>query len=586
MMSFRVVTILVTISTLSCGVNENRSEYLQSSTTSKSSFDETNALKLLDKPSIVVSPCVRNISNSNLCTSRISWKNAPNGSCIFVKGSSAGTTQTFACGGKEGFQDAPWLLFSNPSSLTFVLANSSRPSQIYAESTAPKIQLSASPCIRNTSNSALCTSRISWKNAPDGSCVFVKGSAAGTTQTFACGGKEGFQDAPWLSLSNPAALTFVLAKNSQLSEVFSETRSTTAIKVPRKSVLSIDDGKFYLDGERFAEISFNKFDLFWQLFDELSAGRNIDDEKNLKLIAQRKALSDLRANGFRTIRIFASPWDAHAPEVYSNPEKRKIMYSALDKTLELCRDARIRVVWSLGAATFTDTRWINGARVLGKEHIKELIADRDSRSRKLLYSYLDDIVSRYKDNESIAMWEISNEVTLTADIGIYNGERHPTLAEVALFFDDVAKRIKDIDPLRLVNSGGSAMREQQWSLFKTNQWKLDTRSEHLDAFKTAYSKSAVDIIDIHYYPQNNEGHFLSAKYLLNEKEYMKIAQEVGKPLMFGEFARLPVSKSDKAFWINAPNYFDNFNDKNAVGWTKKSLDAVVDAGVQLSYWWT
>src|SRR5258707_79377 len=36
-----------------------------------------------------------------------------------------------------------------------------------------------------------------------------------------------------------------------------------------KDVLSIKDGRFFLDGEPFSEISFNKFDLFWQLYDQL-----------------------------------------------------------------------------------------------------------------------------------------------------------------------------------------------------------------------------------------------------------------------------------------------------------------------------
>src|SRR5437762_752174 len=54
-----------------------------------------------------------------------------------------------------------------------------------------------------------------------------------------------------------------------------------------------------------------------------------------------------RRNGsaaFKTIRIFALPWGPAGPESYANPEKRKKLYAALDKTLELCDAHDIRVV--------------------------------------------------------------------------------------------------------------------------------------------------------------------------------------------------------------------------------------------------
>ena len=38
-------------------------------------------------------------------------------------------------------------------------------------------------------------------------------------------------------------------------------------------VLSLSGGRLQLDGAPFAEISFNKFDLFWALHDELRADR-------------------------------------------------------------------------------------------------------------------------------------------------------------------------------------------------------------------------------------------------------------------------------------------------------------------------
>jgi hypothetical protein len=145
-------------------------------------------------------------------------------------------------------------------------------------------------------------------------------------------------------------------------------------QLTRGDVLSIKDGQFFLEGERFAEIGFNKFDLFWQLYDQLDAGKELN-EANPLVQDQDKALRDLHELGFRTIRVFALPWGPAGPESYADPEKRKNLYAALDKTLELCDAHDIRVVWSLGAGTFTDTRldpatgWI-----YGEEHEREQLS--------------------------------------------------------------------------------------------------------------------------------------------------------------------------------------------------------------------
>src|SRR5262249_46622898 len=115
-------------------------------------------------------------------------------------------------------------------------------------------------------------------------------------------------------------------------------------RLSKDDVLSIRDGQFFLDGKRFAEISFNKFDLFWQLYDQLAAGKSLE-AANPMVQAQERALRNLHELGFRTIRIFALPWGPEGPASYAQPEKRQRLYAALDKTLELCDAHQLRVDW-------------------------------------------------------------------------------------------------------------------------------------------------------------------------------------------------------------------------------------------------
>lgn len=394
-----------------------------------------------------------------------------------------------------------------------------------------------------------------------------------------------------LLLSIPSL--FLLVLFSGLNPGWAAPRPVT--ELTRDDVLSIRNGRFYLDRRLFAEISFNKFDLFWELHDQLLQGKALDDA-NPMVQAQEKALRDLKGMGFRTIRIFALPWGHAGPASYADPERRKVFYAALDKTLELCDRYDIRVVWSLAAVTFTEALCAEGKPMVpGEEHTRDVVANPESRSRKLLYQYIDETVARYKNRKAVLMWEITNELTLLADIGdsdrIFNGERMPTLKQVAGFFDDVAKRIKAVDHIRLVNSGGSNMRECQWNLYQNLGWKPDTLAEQFKCYELLYKNSAVDVIDIHFYPNNKQGQVIRTpdgrEKLLGTKDYMQFGERLGKPVMIGELGLAPTLKTDKTIWDVTPDYFESFEDvKAARPWVEKTLNAVVDAGIPLTYWWS
>jgi hypothetical protein len=232
--------------------------------------------------------------------------------------------------------------------------------------------------------------------------------------------------------------------------------------------------------------------------------------------------------------------------------------------------------------------------VYGEEQARELISNPQSRGRQLLYRYIDETVERYKQRKAVLMWEISNELTLDVDIGdtyrVYNGQRMPTLNSLVGFFDDVAKRIKSKDSLRLVNSGGSNMRESQWHLYLGQGWKRDSYEEQFKCFEMLYKNTAVDVIDIHSYPNNKPGYAITGQdgkeMWLDNKGYMAFANRLGKPLMIGELGLQAVAKTDRKIWDETPDYFDSYEDVAAAKpWFVKTLNAVIEANVPLSYWW-
>ncbi|HBQ64562.1 MAG TPA: hypothetical protein DD727_06510 [Clostridiales bacterium] len=366
--------------------------------------------------------------------------------------------------------------------------------------------------------------------------------------------------------------------------------------VTRNDVLSIRNGKYYLDGKPFSEISFNKFDLFWSIWDEAYAGRPIGRD-NPKVAAQAEALKELHDLGFRTIRFFALPF-MHADwrKIYEDPDKREsVFYKAMDLVLDLCDENGIKVVYSLACGAFIDRIWSSekASYLYGEEHTRELVGNPNSKSRQRLYAYLEDIVNRYKERKTILMWEISNELTNSADIGspgddIYQGQRMPGMAQLAAFFNDTAKKIKSIDPLRLVNNGGSHLREHAWNLYLTRKWVLDTPDEQFKVYKMLYEGSQLDVIDIHYYNIAAGGYYVAGPNgtdsVIDLEKHMEFSLQLGKPLYIGEYGPLPLLRDHK-IWQTFPDYFESYQDEAAVKWFQKALDELIEAGVPLTHWW-
>lgn len=361
-------------------------------------------------------------------------------------------------------------------------------------------------------------------------------------------------------------------------------------KVTKNDVLSIQNNRFMLDGKPFAEISFNKFDLFWSLWQEAMAGKELNDY-NPMVQRQQKALSDLSKAGFKTIRFFGMVHESQFKwfkSVYIDDVKsEKIYYQALDKAIELLERNNLRAVFSLGCSAFADEE--------AGEHLRELVTNPKSVSRKLLNDNIDDIVSRYKNSKAILMWEVTNELTLFWDVqpGTLesNGKRRPTMEASIQFYKDVIARIKKKDPLRLVNSGGSMLRESAYNLNVNKKWGVDTYPQHVDIFRKMH-ENTFELIDIHYYTNPNPGYYLKnettgKEFVLNLPVYVKIAETLKLPFYVGEYGALPKPAKDKVFWGDGREWFLTFgkDEPDALKYVQRAADMAVESGVTFMHWW-
>ena len=365
--------------------------------------------------------------------------------------------------------------------------------------------------------------------------------------------------------------------------------------ITQNDVFSVKDGKFQLNGKDFAEISFNMFDLFWCLYDERVKGNTLD-ENNPVVKKYDQNLKDMRDNGFKTIRIFGIPYFTHEfyRTVYVNEQKRQdVFYSAVEKAFDLCDKYDIRVVYSIGVTSFNDRFIENGAWALGEDHLRELVGDPESKAKQRLNGYIDDLVTRYRDRKTIAMWELANETTNNADIApstaIYDDQRMPRLNQMAYFWDDCARRIKTADPIRMVNSGGSHLRESAWNQYTKGTWTPDTWDQHMLAYQFYYEKTAVDIIDFHDYKIPVGGYVIKQNNGITDlpltmESHMEAARLIGKPLMIGEFGALPEAKGTGNWKM--VEWFEKIEDPASEKWVQAALDPIIESGCQLAYYWS
>ena len=344
--------------------------------------------------------------------------------------------------------------------------------------------------------------------------------------------------------------------------------------------------ELFLEGKPFYEISFNKFDLFWQLLAAECGEKGFGEQP---AASAEKALKDLHNLGFKTIRVFCS--DPHA---YADPARRPKFIAAMDRMLSLCDQHDLRVVFCLGIA---ETAY---AQACGETFLDQLTR-RDAKSRARLEAYVRDMVSRYRDRKTIAMWEHSNELLLMAGIGgkerSWNNIKIPSLPEVARFHTEVAALIRSLDQRHLVTTGDS-YRPSTWHLYQFGEgltrdaWGTDSMEELGRA--VAMAQKGVDVFCIHnYYSSQAFGcHPVRGPegkpVPVNLADWRALAQAAGQPLYLGEYGALPAARSDKKFWTENPGWFESYEGadrESAAKIIETALMQVVAARPNLTHWW-
>ncbi len=365
-------------------------------------------------------------------------------------------------------------------------------------------------------------------------------------------------------------------------------------------VLRSIGGSFWMNGQPYYEISYNKWDLNNQIFADPSFhnGEFISSSwhtAETTLAGAEAALKELSEDGFKSIRIFC---DVINPK--RSAEELETYWKASDAMYDLCDKYGIRLVPCLGLIGLTGLEFIdgqcleNGEWVSGTENYYDLVADPDSNSRGCVNEFIKQYVNRYKDRDTVLMWEIVNEGNLDADIGSGNSASY-SLLQLGQYYTDVANEIRKYDDTRLITGGDSMLRSAQWNLFEAvmkgggHDWTLDTASERRKALWVLHNN--LDVVSTHGYHvgyDNSGGHMYYAEKkgtrvytrLITWEFLLQEARSLGLPLYAGEVIGL-IDENGKGI----ENHYIPYTPEVAAA-HGRYLDTMIEAGVQLTHWWT
>ena len=319
-------------------------------------------------------------------------------------------------------------------------------------------------------------------------------------------------------------------------------------------ILRVVGEKLYMNGEPYYEVSLNKYDLFYNVLNSMQTGAENTST------AVETTLKQLSENGIKSVRVFT--FSNELVNFIYNEKQQEIYFKAMDHFFDLCDKYDIKVIACLGFdEAYVLKKDFMGAEgfVLSTENSVDLIVNPKSESRKNLYGYIEKFVSRYKDRESVLMWEMANELNLKADIGNYVNRQTYSLLQLAKFYGDCADKIRQFDNVHIIASGDSILRKDQWSSFKAVmngskvQGSADTKEETIEALALINEK--LDIVSIH----TNDNYELS--------QYMIYAEKLDKVLYNGAADTVDLQENEEIY-----------SDKNLY------LNFITESGLQISHW--
>lgn len=272
-------------------------------------------------------------------------------------------------------------------------------------------------------------------------------------------------------------------------------------------------------------------------FDAVNRVLNDPSDRTVELGMQRLAAYDVPF-----VRVmFGGFWPSEL-SIYQTDRPR--YFKALDTFVSTCERLGIGIVASIGwnYASFAD--------LVGEPH--KAWGKSDSKTTRFFTTYVQDIVTRYKNSPAIWMWEFGNEMALYVDlpnIGMWRRPTNPqkgtppvrsaaddlTYADQHFAMANFVRAVRAIDPKTPLSSGNSLPRPFAFHNRYHGTWKTDTPAEFCKILQED-NPDGFDVISVHIYA-STKGNFgaIEGDYNATLTPLIDCAAEAKKPVLVGEF---------------------------------------------------
>ena len=349
------------------------------------------------------------------------------------------------------------------------------------------------------------------------------------------------------------------ASTPSKAEVISSNKAVTSsntLDINRKQ--SIRPGLYLENGViKFYGIGTNYYDLATrQFYDPLAP----TFEKGVKTV---------KSYGIPMIRVRLSAWGSEGMSLFWND--RETYWVVMDQAVRLCEQYEIGIIGTLA--------WTTNPYMTQGETNGHFLKNKNSEGYKKMLTYMEAVVTRYRNSPAIWGWEVGNEFNLAVDLDKVQGTNYElTAALLADFYKDITPRIAKWDGYgRIITTGNSQNRHAAWNLYHNNNWGNDTAEQTAEMMKM-YDTPEMGMSSIHVY--NVTQIFGGKTITLSEylSEMVKICKSMGKPLYIGEYCDDTVNGITGAAWTSEV-------EAQALNRFKQLHNAIIENDVQLSFIW-
>lgn len=286
-------------------------------------------------------------------------------------------------------------------------------------------------------------------------------------------------------------------------------------------------------------VGINKFDLFMQYLGSASGGDQSPEHQRVTKAMAKKAITDAATYSISYFRLAIAGYFPEDLDLWI--EDPPAFWNLMDEMMADLKASDVKIIpvfyWLLYQFP-----------MITRESIRDMFLNENSQSYRLGTQYITEFIQRYKNQDLIVFYELTNEGNLIADLDM--AARNPgepsiqniTTDDMIVFTKRVANHVRSLDPTRGISSGHSTPRPFAVHLWKQPEFSAsggDYSQDSLEEFRhyLRASHEDLDIVSIHLYNAGTHQRFgVSGRYCAGLLDIIKAETDaMGKTLFVGEY---------------------------------------------------